>query len=105
MHEKPDPEHARGTENYFRRNGKRSDKSKILAKKIHENYQIRFGSLDRGVKVSNFKVLTGPEAPSVMLEVGFMSNENDLQKLLDENTQEEVAEGVLRGIESFFIQN
>jgi len=105
IHANSGPELARGTETYFSRNGKRSAESEILAKKIHENYQIRFGSLDRGVKVSNFKVLTGPEAPSVMLEVGFMSNENDLQKLLDENTQEEVAEGVLRGIESFFIQN
>jgi len=53
---------------------------------------------NRGVKQARFKVLTGVACPAVLVEVAFMSNPEEEQKLIDEAFQMSVAQAIYRGL-------
>lgn len=69
------------------------------AKKIAENLNSRFvnnhGLKSRGVKDANFTLLRDTQYPSITVELGFLSNENDRNYLTDNNQQEKIAETIL----------
>ena len=48
------------------------------------NAMVKVGFHNRGVKTANFKVLRETKADAVLLEVGFIDNEND-NKIFDNN--------------------
>jgi N-acetylmuramoyl-L-alanine amidase len=54
---------------------------------------IRFGT--------GFGVLRGSEMPAVLVETGYMNNDDDLAKLRDDATQQKIAEGIVAGIRDF----
>jgi len=56
---------------------------------------------DKQVKRGNFRVLSRTTIPAILVELGFMSNPNELRKLIDANYQEQIAEALLEAIESF----
>ena len=45
------------------------------------------------------------EVPVTILEVGFMTNEKEEQKLLDPTFQQKMAEGIANGVDAFFADN
>ena len=47
---------------------------------------------------SRFYVINHTEAPSVLIEIGFISNLEERSKLLKENRQEEIATAIAKGI-------
>ena len=49
----------------------------------------------------NLDVLTD-KMPSTLVELGFLCNQNELKKLLDENHQEQLAEEIADGVENYF---
>ncbi len=51
--------------------------------------------------VTGYGVLRTSEMPAVLVETGFMTNDNDLAKLRDDATQEKIAEGVVAGLRDF----
>ena len=53
----------------------------------------------RGVKQANFTVLKKSNAPSVSLELGFLSNENDRAYITSEEGQNEIAESIVKSIQ------
>ena len=69
------------------------------AKKIAEDLSSRFvnnhGLKSRGVKDANFNILRSTDFPSITVELGFLSNENDRNYLTDNNQQEKIAATIL----------
>lgn len=84
----------------------RRDESRNLAKNIHgELYQALKAvnpTLDnRGVRTAPFLVLVGTEMPAILLEVSTLSNEEEVELLIDPDYREKIALAVSRGIGSY----
>ena len=75
--------------------------SSRLAYDIHERLVEKLGAEDRGVKQAPFYVLAGARMPAVLLEVGFISHEDEGRKLRTREYQEKVADAVMDGIRAF----
>ncbi|MGQ9916843.1 MAG: N-acetylmuramoyl-L-alanine amidase [Bryobacteraceae bacterium] len=58
-------------------------------------------SRDRGVKMAPFVVLIGASMPSVLAEIGFLSNARDELLLKKPEARQRMAEALYRGIESY----
>ena len=56
---------------------------------------------DLGVKQAPFYVLAGARMPAVLLEVGFISHEDEGRKLGTREYQEQIAAAVADGIRAF----
>src|SRR5512133_1640080 len=72
-----------------------------LAYAIHERLVPALGAEDRGVKQAPFYVLAGARMPAVLLEVGFISHDDEGRKLRTREYQERVADAVAEGIRVF----
>lgn len=94
---------ARGSETYY--NKTRSPyaaQSNKLATYIHNNYQPTFGSTNRGVRDAEFYVIKYNNMPSVLLEVGFLSNSTDLANMKSPAMQQRVAASIANGVNQYF---
>ena len=79
------------------------DDSYELAKKIHSHFASeknlnKWETKDRGVIKSRFYVINHTEAPSILIEIGFISNAIEKEKLLNSKRQEEIADSITKGI-------
>jgi N-acetylmuramoyl-L-alanine amidase len=54
-----------------------------------------------GVKQAPFYVLIGAEMPAILVEVGFLSNSRERQRLVSRKYQENVTDGIYAGIRSY----
>lgn len=73
-----------------------------LAKTIHEEVIKATGANSRGTKQrSDLVVLRLTEMPAVLVEAGFISNEEDLMKLNDPAYLEDCARGIANGIKKY----
>lgn len=77
--------------------------SKNLAKYIQKALISATGAKDRGVKVTNMLyVLTNTKMPAVLVEAGFISNQEDLYSLVDDDYQDKIAGAIALGICDYF---
>jgi len=53
----------------------------------------------RGVKQANFMILRKSNCPTISLELGFLSNENDRNYLTSEEGQNEIATNIIKSIQ------
>ncbi len=51
---------------------------------------------------ADFAVLTAPDIPSVLIELGFLSNKSDCQTLLSKDYQDKVCSSILKAIKVYF---
>ena len=56
---------------------------------------------DRGIKRTNFQVLRQASCPAVLVEVGFLSNPNELRLLLTQDYQRMIVKAIVRGVISY----
>lgn len=56
---------------------------------------------DRGVKQANFYVLRGAYMPSVLIEMGFISNKLGEQKLISSSYQQEIINSIFESVKTF----
>lgn len=75
--------------------------SSRLAYAVHERLVERLGAEDHGVKQAPFYVLAGARMPAVLLEVGFISHEEESRKLRTRAYQERIAEAVAEGVRAY----
>ncbi len=69
----------------------------LWASSVHMNRQSR----DRGVRQAPFVVLIGATMPSILAEIGFVSNPHD-ERLMKRNDQrQKIAEALYRGISQY----
>jgi N-acetylmuramoyl-L-alanine amidase len=70
-----------------------------LAGSIQKSLINETGARDRGVKVNRtFYTLRHTVMPSVVVECGFISNDDEAEKLWDDDYRDRIARGVARGI-------
>ncbi|MGP6146568.1 GW dipeptide domain-containing protein [Jeotgalibaca sp. A122] len=80
----------------------RIQESAELAYSIHESLIESSGAYDRGVRRDTFAVLRETAIPAVLLELGFMSNQAELNRLTSQNYQNTLAQAVVNGIDNYF---
>jgi len=54
------------------------------------------------VKSAGFRVLRAPDVPSVLVELGYVSNKQDLQSLLSNSWRDHMADSIALAIEGYF---
>jgi len=74
------------------------DESKELARFICDTSSRRLGVKNRGIKSARFYVLKGTHMPSVLIEVGFISNREEESNLRSSSYRQKVAKGIAEGI-------
>lgn len=72
--------------------------SKEMAASMCDTLQCSSIGKNRGVKSARFYVLKGVRSPSVLVEVGFVSNRLEEARLRDASFRQQIAEALARGI-------
>src|SRR5437762_11806493 len=72
--------------------------SQSLAGFIQEALVARTRALDRGTKAKQFFVISNVTAPAVLVEGGFLTNNEDISRLASEGYREQIAAAVTDGI-------
>jgi N-acetylmuramoyl-L-alanine amidase len=76
--------------------------SSELAEGIQRSLSRAHPGGDRGVKQAEFAVLVGSFMPSVLVEVGFLSNASDAAFLVKKENQRKIAVAMATGIANYF---
>lgn len=76
-------------------------KSKRLASQVLKNILAQTGAKSRGVKAGNFLVIRETTMPAILVEGGFLTNEEELQKLKDPAYLKQLAWGVAKGVDDY----
>jgi N-acetylmuramoyl-L-alanine amidase len=80
------------------------DKSIEFAAGIENAFTRRSFTKSRGVKQAGFAVLRRSSMPAVLVEAGFLSNEDEEAYLISEEGQNAVAASILKSFENFYIK-
>ncbi|MFT4737681.1 MAG: N-acetylmuramoyl-L-alanine amidase [Cyclobacteriaceae bacterium] len=72
-----------------------------LARRIESQFKNRVGRRSRGVKSAGFWVLYKTYMPSVLVEVGYLSNEKEERELNDKLNQVYIASGIYRALREY----
>jgi N-acetylmuramoyl-L-alanine amidase len=74
--------------------------SEMMARLIQEEY-VKLGYTNRGVRRQPLKVLYATDMPSVLTEIGFMSNAKDLKHITSDKGQKEIAGAIFRAVKRY----
>ena len=83
-------------------NPERIEKSRKLANKIQQNLLYKTGAYDRGVRRASFAVLRETSIPSILVELGFIDNQEEVNKIKTNEYQEKLADGIVDGIVEYY---
>jgi N-acetylmuramoyl-L-alanine amidase len=79
--------------------GDRREKESIQAANfLQQSIKKATGASDRGIRKQNYTVLARTECPSVLIEVGYLTNPREAELLSRRSYRRKVAEGTARGI-------
>ncbi|MDD2956646.1 MAG: N-acetylmuramoyl-L-alanine amidase [Oscillospiraceae bacterium] len=87
---------ASGTEAYYF-----NSYSSSLAKTVSSKVASALGTSNRGSKFGRFYMTRDSEFPAILLETGFVSNENEFSKLISNKYQKAVAKAIVNGAVAF----
>ena len=85
-------------------NPERLERSRKLANKVQQNLLYQTGANDRGVKRASFTVLRETSIPSILVELGFIDNPEERNKIKTNEYQERLANGIVDGIVEYYKQ-
>ena len=92
---------AYGTEVFWSEENNEDDYN-ITSEKFAENVlssMLKYmKSYNRGVRMANWAVIRRSQMPAVLIEVGFISNEDELKKMCSDEYQNKTAHGIAEGI-------
>ena len=77
------------------------DQSILIAQKIQEQFRDRVKRTDRGVKQTPLWVTRATSMPSVLIELGFISNPDEEDFLNSDNGQSYMASAIFRAIKEY----
>ena len=77
------------------------DNSLLLANNIENQFEKRVGRKSRGVKQAGFQVLWNTYMPSVLVEIGYLTNPKEESELAIEQTQDYIASGIYRAFKEY----
>lgn len=98
---------AKGVEVFYYQDKGQKDRmlaSKKLAQNVLKSVLVYTKAESRGIKQGNFAVIRETKMPAILVEGGFVSNEEELQKLKDPTYLKKVAWGIAKGIDHYFKQ-
>ena len=58
--------------------------------------------ITRPHRFGDFRVLKAPDIPSVLVELGYLSNDRDAERLSDKSHRQELAGAILRALDTYF---
>jgi len=77
------------------------ENSVSLADNVETQFRDRVGRKSRGVKQGPFYVLWTPSMPSVLVELGFLSNTTEEKFLMTQEGKEYMASAIYRSIRDY----
>ena len=83
-------------------NAERLERSRKLANKVQQNLLYQTGANNRGVKRASFTVLRETSIPSILVELGFIDNPEERNKIKTNEYQERLANGIVDGIVEYY---
>ncbi|MEK4228396.1 N-acetylmuramoyl-L-alanine amidase [Solibacillus sp. FSL H8-0538] len=94
---------AKGTETYYSVTSNDNEKEDFaLASAINNQIVTNAHMYNRGVKRADYVVLRGTVIPAVLVELGFVSNDEDRAKLVDDAYLEIFAQSIYNGIVKYY---
>ena len=90
---------GKGIETYYTEQKGLEDK--ILAEMIQESLIKQTDANNRGIKVANYTVIVRSTMPSVLVEVGFLTDAEENELLQNEEYQRKLAKGISEGIKKY----
>lgn len=92
-----------GTETFYNLSSNDNGaESKVLATKIQSEIIKNADMNSRGIKEGEFYVIKQMEIPSVLVELGFITNQQDLNKLVNDKYIEIYAQSIFNGIRDYY---
>lgn len=91
---------ARGIETYIYLNTPTSTDN--LARMIHDQTIVVTGMPNRGVKRADFAILRQTNMDALLIECGFMTNNEDLALLKSDEYRRKCAQGIVNGLVQFY---
>jgi N-acetylmuramoyl-L-alanine amidase len=88
---------AKGVTTYYS-----SDIAKELAETVQSSIQKEVDLADRGAKKNGYHVLQHNNKPAILLELGFLTNANDLEVIQSAGYEEKAADGLIDGLKEYF---
>ena len=79
-----------------------NERSEELAETIQKNLVYRTKAEDKGIQKAGFYVIRNTSMPSVLVEMGFVSNPKEARRLSDSAYRQRIANGIYEGIEEYF---
>ncbi len=80
------------------------DENEKLAKAIQERMRMISDTNREALAINHVYLLKNANKTGALVELGFLSNEEEAQKLLDENYQRELASGIYQGIVEYIME-
>lgn len=92
---------ANGIGTWIYTNG--SSNTKKLADSLNNSLICNFDGVakNRGIKKANFYILKYTKMPAVLLELGFHTNKEEVQKMMTEEWKERIVKSVVEAIEEY----
>ena len=72
-----------------------------LAQFSSANISKALGSTNRGQKFGYYYVTRSMQYPAILIESGFVSNQTEYHKLINEDYQQAMAEGIAKAVSSY----
>lgn len=102
---------SKGTESFcYTDKSSNVEEGCLLAEKIHEQIVKMVGMYDRGVHkgtrggFGDFHVIRNTSTPSVLVELGFVTNDGDAEKLASNYYRDLFAKAIVQGIENYYAE-
>jgi N-acetylmuramoyl-L-alanine amidase len=76
--------------------------SKRLAETTHPIMVTSLGSLNRGIHSKNLSVVRNAQMPSILVELGYMTNREEESRIRTEAFQQQAAQALAQSIKEFF---
>ncbi|HWR07325.1 N-acetylmuramoyl-L-alanine amidase [Sporomusa sp.] len=77
-------------------------KSSKLALAVQDNIIRETGAVDKGTSSATFYVLRNTTMPSILVEMGFVTNADEARKLQEDNYRNKMAQGIFNGAINYF---
>ncbi len=78
--------------------------SMALAQTVHSSFASAVNSPNRGLFKSKFYVINHTTAPSILVEIGFISNNAERAELVSEKRKQATAKAIADGVQEYFKQ-
>mgnify|MGYP000844425289 FL=1 len=90
---------------YWHNNPDRMSESNRLAADLHSSLLAETGARDAGLLQATFAVLRETAKPAVLLELGYMDNPEENQRIRSDQYQDKLVEGIVKGIQKYYVGN